>query len=314
MKKVLLSLAVMAALAACDKNDSIIDDMPMADVDLKSTTESVVTTEAALDDVAEAAEFEVDLFTGTDEAAEVAMAVEGDASLKAGGDQTRNRFRERYKLGVCPSILIEKEEGGWPRTITLDYGDGIELANGRIIAGVIVIVQTDSRLVNGATRTITFQDFSVDGVGISGTIVKTFLIDEMKVTIVRDLTFTLEDGTTIDRYAEYERVWSAGMATPFDPTDDVFEITGNVECVDSDGNSYRREITNRLIKKGGCRWIVAGEVALYKNGVQFATINYGDGECDNIATMTTAEGSEQFVIGKWKRERRQERNQNQNGQ
>ncbi len=310
MKKVLLAFAVIAILASCDKNDSIIDDMPMVDVDLKSTTESVVTTEVALDDVAEAAEFEVDLFSGTDNAAESAMAVEGDANLKAGGDMTQNRFRLRYKLGVCPEILIEKEEGGWPRTITLDYGDGIELANGRIIAGVIVIVQTDSRLVNGATRTVTFQDFSVDGVAITGTIVKTFLIDEQKVTIVRDLTFTLEDGTTIDRYAEYERVWAAGMDTPLDPSDDIFEITGNVNCEDSDGNTYRREITNRLIKKGGCRWIVAGEVALYKNDVQFATINYGDGECDNIATMSTADGTKQFTIGKYVRERRQERNQN----
>lgn len=309
MKKVLLSFAIIAALASCDKNDSIIDEMPMADVDLKSTTESVVTTEAALDDVAEAAEFEVDLFTGTDEAAESAMAFEDDVTLKAGDEATRNRFRERYKLGVCPSILIEKEEGGWPRTITLDYGDGIELANGRIIAGVIIIVQTDSRKVNGATRTITFQNFSVDGIAVSGTITKTFLIDELKVTIIRDLVFTLEDGTTITHYAEYERVWSEGMATPLDPSDDVFLIKGNVECNDSDGNEYQRKITTQLMKKGGCRWIVAGEVALLKNGVQFAAINYGDGECDNIATMTTANGQKQITIGKWHRERRQERNE-----
>lgn len=314
MKKVLLSFAIVAVLASCDKNDSIIDDTLMADVDLKSTTESVVTTEAALDDVAEAAEYEVELFTATDYAAEQALAIESDISLKSTDEGTRNRFRERYKLGVCPSILIEKEEGGWPRTITLDYGDGIELANGRIISGVIVIVQTDSRLVNDATRTITFQDFSVDGISVSGTIIKTFLIDELKVTIVRDLVFTLEDGTVIERYAEKERLWSEGMATPLDPTDDVFLITGKVTCSDSDGNEYKREITTALMKKGGCRFIVAGEVSLSKNGVLFATINYGDGECDNIATMTTAEGTKQFTIGKCVRERRHENSQDESEQ
>ncbi|WP_439182089.1 hypothetical protein [Carboxylicivirga taeanensis] len=314
MKKVWVSLAIVAALAACDKNDSIINEMPMAEVDLKSTTESVVTTEAALDDVTEATEFEVDLYTGTDDAALSALAVEGDLELKAGGEPNHHRFRERYKSGICPNILIEDEGGDWPRTIKLDYGDGIELANGRIISGIIIIVQTDSRLVNGATRTITFQDFTIDGIGISGTIVKTFLIDEQKVTIVRDLTFTLEDGTTIDHYAECERVWSAGMNTPLDPSDDVFEITGNVDCSDSDGNMYRRQITNRLMKRGGCRYIVAGEVELEKNGVQFAKINYGSGQCDNIATMTSAEGQKQFTIGNCVRERRQEKHQHHNGQ
>ncbi len=317
MKKVLLSLAVVAALASCDKNDNIIDDLPMADVDLKSTTESVVTTEASLDDVAEAAEYEVDLFTGTDVTVEQLAAEQSASSLKSGvqGDQTQSRYRDRYKLGICPDIHIVSEEGGWPRTITLDYGEGTELMNGRVIAGIIEIYQTAPRRENGV-RTVTFTGFSVDGVGIEGTSVKTFDATALTISVVRDLTFTLEDGTTIDRDAERLMTWVEGMDTPFDHTDDVFEITGFVNCVDSDENVYRRDITVPLIKKGDCRWIVSGEVSLTKNGVEFATINYGDGECDNIAVMTTADGSEEFEIGKRVREKREDRNgeQNHNGQ
>lgn len=310
MKKVLLSLAVVAALASCDKNENIIEDMPLTEVDLKSTTESVVTTEASLDDVAEAAEYEVDLFTGTDEAIDAIAMEQSGVSLKSGGDDSKERYRWRYKFGKCPDIHIVKEEGGWPRTITLNYGEGTELENGRVIVGIIEIYQTAPRRENGATRTVTFQDFSVDSVGIAGTSVKTFLKDEYKVEIVRDLTFTLEDGTTIDRDAERTRTWTEGMDTPLDHTDDIFEITGFVNCEDSDGNVYRREITSPLIKKGGCRWIVAGEVSLSKNGVVFATINYGDMECDRVATMTTEEGSKEFKIGERKREKRQGSDEN----
>ena len=310
MKKALLGLAVLAALTSCDKNDNIIDDMPMADVDLNMTTESVVTTEAQLDDVAEAAEYEVDLFSGTDSAAEEVIAEQAGTTLKSGSTETQNRFRERYKWGQCPDIHIVKEEGGWPRTITLNYGERTELANGRIISGIIEIVQTGPRRENGSTRTVTFEAFSVDAIGVAGTSVKTFLIDDLKVDIVRDLTFTLEDETTIDRDAERTRTWVEGLDTPLNHLDDVFEITGFVNCEDSDGDVYRRDITNPLIKKGGCRFIVAGEVSLSKNGIEFATINYGDGECDKIATMTTAEGSKEFEIGKRIRERRQNRNQN----
>lgn len=310
MKKVLLSLAVIAALSACDKNDQLIEDMPLADIELKSTTESVVTTEASLDDLAEAAEYEVDLFTGTDEAMTTIAAEQDGIELKAGGEGHMSRYRDRYKWGKCPDIHIVKEEGGWPRTITLNYGESTELENGRVISGIIEIYQTASRRVNGATRTVTFKEFSVDAVGIAGTSTKTFKKDEFKVDIVRDLTFTLEDGTTIHRDAVRVRTWTQGMDTPLDHTDDIFEITGSVTCVDSDENEYSRLITTPLIKKGGCRYIVAGEVTLSKNGVDFATINYGDGECDNMATMTTAEGSKEIEIGKRKRERRQERNQN----
>jgi len=306
MKKVFLALAVIGALASCDKNDSIIDDNQLMDVDLKSTVESVVTTEAQLDDVAEAADYEVDLFTSFEATMEAVSVEQTGSSLKSGDTQIQNRIRERYKLGRCPNIQIINENGEWPRTITLDYGDGTELNNGRVISGIIEIVMTGPRYVNGNTRTVTFINFSVDTIGIAGTIVKTFLIDELKVNIVRDLTFTLPDGTTIDRDAERSRVWVKGINTPFDHSDDVFEITGFVNCEDSDGNVYRREITNRLIRKGGCRFIVAGEVTLSKNGVHFATINYGNGECDNLAMMHTANGKKQFEIGKRIRERRQE--------
>jgi hypothetical protein len=305
MKKVLLSLAVFAALASCDKNENIIDDMPMAEVDLKSTTESVVTTEASLDDVVEAAEYEIDLFTGTNDVAET-IAMEQSGAILKSGDEDKKHYRWRYKFGKCPDIHIVKEEGGWPRTITLNYGEGTELENGRVIAGIIEIYQTAPRRVNEATRTVTFKDFSVDAVAIAGTSVKTFLKDEFKVNIERDMTFTLEDGTTINREAQRTRTWTEGMDTPFDHSDDIFQIEGFVNCEDSDGNVYRRDITSPLIKKGGCRWIVAGEVSLSKNGVEFATVNYGDMECDRVATMTTAEGSKEFKIGERKREKRQD--------
>ncbi len=304
MKKVLISLAVIGALTSCDKNDSLTNDMPLVDVNLKSTTESVVTTEASLDDIAEAAEYEVDLFTGTDNAVDGLIAEQSGTTLKSGGVETPNRYRERYRWGKCPDIHIVKEEGGWPCSITLNYGEGTELTNGRVIAGIIEIYQTAPRRDNGI-RTVTFTDFSVDEIGITGVSVKTFNAEELTVNIVRDLTFTLEDGTTIDRNSERVRTWIEGLDTPLDHTDDIFEINGHVNCTDSDGNTYRRDITTPLTIRGDCRWIVSGEVTLSKNGVDFAVINYGDGECDQLATMTTEEGSKEFKIGERKRQKRE---------
>jgi hypothetical protein len=95
-----------------------------------------------------------------------------------------------------------------------------------------------------------------------------------------------------------------GMDTKGDHSDDVRYITGYATCADSDGNTYTRQSTSNLVKRGECRYIVEGTVSLTKNGVEFGTINYGNGECDNLATMTTTEGTKEIEIGKRKRIRR----------
>lgn len=314
MKRVFLGAAVsmLVIFTACNKEEGITPEVDYMDPDMSVTVESVVTTEASADDVMEAADYEVDLFSGSVEAY-TSMTVEVSADgLKADG--LRNRYKYRYRWQKCPLITIESAEGGFPKTIILDYGESTELENGRIIKGIVQIVLSDSPRVDGATRTVTFQDFSIDEVGITGTNVKTFNGDnqtERIVNISRDMLFTFTDGTTLARTAEKTRTWIAGLDTPLDHMDDVMEITGYTNCEDSDGNIYRREITNALVKRGDCRFIVSGEVTLTKNGAAFATIDYGNGECDRIAVMTTSEGAKEIEIGKRIRERRQQRNQKQ---
>ncbi len=99
------------------------------------------------------------------------------------------------------------------------------------------------------------------------------------------------------------------MSTPFYFIDDVMTITGFGICRDSDGNQYRREITQPLQKFGKCRFIVSGEVGYSDNGETFVTVDYGDGTCDNTGTFKWANGEKEFVIGKRIRERIANRNQ-----
>ncbi len=300
MKKILISTAVsvLIAFTACNKNENLIPDQDLQGTDLSMTTESIVTTDANLDDVVEATEYEAELAeqysnfigalsTGTAETAAV--------ELKFG--RRDNPFRYRYREQVCPNIDVQSENGTFPKIITIDYGDETVLKNGRIISGIIQIVMSAPRSVSGATRTITFDNFTVDSISIDGEIVKTFLLDEYTISITRDLTFTLPDETTITIVSERTKIWVEGMDTPFIHEDDVFQITGFSLISDSDGDEFKKEITVPLIKTGDCRYIVSGEVTLSQNGTVFAVIDYGDGTCDNIATYTTSEGTVEFIIG-----------------
>ena len=316
MKKLLFGLVIGTAIvfSACNDEDEIVPASDYAVPDFNVSVESVVTTDAAIEDAVESADYEVDLFSGTADAIDDANAmVLEDDQLKSG---VREQYRNRYRLGNMPDVSVDWNNGDFPRTITLDYGEETELENGRIISGIIEIVVSAPMNTEGATRTVTFTDFSVDSLTVNGNIEKEVisLEDERVVHIVRDLVVTYADGTEVECYAELERTWNQGMGTPFYHGDDEMTISGYATCEDSDGNQYRREIKEPLQKRGGCRYLVGGEVEYSANGQAFGAVNYGDGTCDNVANMYMAQGQKQFRIGERVRERVHNRNQNQSGQ
>jgi len=49
---------------------------------------------------------------------------------------------------------------------------------------------------------------------------------------------------------------------------------------------YKRNIIKPLVKIDGCDYIVEGKIEYIKDGAVVATVDFGDGECDNIATKT----------------------------
>jgi hypothetical protein len=316
MKKLLFSLMLGSVMifSGCNEDDEIIPASDFVTPDFSVTVESVITTDAAIQDVIESVDYEVDLFSGSVDAVDGLSADAGTSDeLKAGAG---DRHRNRYRLGDAPEVNVDWTAEDFPKTITLDYGEETELENGRIISGLVEIVISAPMNTEGATRTVTFTDFSVDTLLINGTITKDVvsLDDGRVVHIVRDLVVTLPDGTEVECYAELERTWNSGMGTPFNFGDDQMSITGFANCMDSDGNEYRREIKEALKLRGDCRYISAGEVMYSANGLAFGSLNYGDGTCDNTCQMNATKEQKQFAIGKRVRERANKGNQNQSGQ
>lgn len=312
MKKLLFSLMLGSAMifTGCNEDDEIIPASDFVTPDFSVTVESVITTDAAIQDAIESADYEVDLFSGTAESIDGLSADAGTyTDLKAG---TGEQYRNRYRLGDAPDVNIEQNSGDFPKTITLDYGEETELENGRIISGLVEIVISAPMNTEGATRTVTFTDFSVDSLLVNGTITKTVVsVDDGRVVhIVRDLVVTLPDGTEVECYAELERTWNRGMGTPFNFSDDQMSITGFANCMDSDGNEYRREIRQALQLRGDCRYIAEGEVMYSANGLAFGSLNYGDGTCDNTCEMNAAREQKQFAVGKRVREQARKGGQN----
>jgi hypothetical protein len=78
----------------------------------------------------------------------------------------------------------------------------------------------------------------------------------------------------------------AGSATTEDESDDVFSITGTVTGKDRKGKIYTSTITVPIVKRASCNWIESGRIELTPEGLNARVVDYGNGTCDNKATIT----------------------------
>jgi hypothetical protein len=64
---------------------------------------------------------------------------------------------------------------------------------------------------------------------------------------------------------------------------------------DGDGD-YDKVIVNPIVKLEGCKFIVAGTIEFRKDGEVIATVDFGDGTCDNLATKTVNGETTEFKL------------------
>ena len=293
-KMIVFSLILTVALLyfACDKEDTLTKEA------LTEAVEKISTTETTVEDVMEEATYEVDLFSSAHNLLGEYMA--NNNQWPAGYLNSQNAFGRRYRFQQCPEVTLVTEPGGFPKTITLNYGDSTTLNNGRVLSGIIEIYITAPLFEDGSSRTVTYIDFAMDTIGISGTNVHVFAGDnqtERIFTVTGTLVFSFPNGRSILRESELVREWLSGLETEFNPLDDSIIITGTITLTHSDGDIFVKEIVDPLMRVGECRWIVLGSVEFFKNDVSVLHLDYGNGECDRIATLTYEGETHEILIG-----------------
>ena len=85
-------------------------------------------------------------------------------------------------------------------------------------------------------------------------------------------------------------VQTAGYSTPRNLLDDVFSITGNSSVTNSNGITRTSSILEALQKKSTCENITKGKIELSGPNHK-ATIDFGNGDCDNVATISIDGGT-----------------------
>jgi hypothetical protein len=201
----------------------------------------------------------------------------------------------------CPTITITRPTASpWPKIVTVDYGISCAGINDNVRSGKIVIEVTGPRLQKGSKRTVTFVNYFFNGIKVEGTKVlenmgynnNQNLVISVKLT---DGKLTLPDGKTIERSADHQREWTAGLMTK-NIWDDECLITGSATGKNIDGLSYTNTITTALHWTRACRFIVSGVVSIQKSGMEPVQLDYGSGDCDAKAVVTRGDVSKEILL------------------
>lgn len=196
--------------------------------------------------------------------------------------------------GGCATITITPYDTlNWPKTIIVDFGEtNCEGADGKYRRGVLSAVITGRYRDSLTSVAITPQDYFVNNFKVEGikTVTNLGHITNGYMTfavVVPAAVITNPDGEQFHWASERTRVWTEGEATAWPIVmDDVFEIHGEASGTTFSDINFVIETTAPLRIERDCEWIVSGELALTPEDYPARTLNYGDGSCDNKASLT----------------------------
>jgi hypothetical protein len=215
-------------------------------------------------------------------------------------------------LSTCATITRVPSFGtvlndGDQVTKTIDFGSPCILSNNNVVSGKIIISFTYHPTAASQTVNYNFDNFYHNNIKIEGnkTFTRTMTVATATspshpiVVMQMDLTATI-NGQSHHRVGTRTREIIAGYDTPNVFSDNVYSITGNWTTTHPTG-TVTSTITSPLLAKMSCMnvnkpLLVQGVITFNKNN-HSATLDYGTGECDNLAVYTVNGISYNIVIG-----------------
>ncbi|MCX6180739.1 MAG: hypothetical protein NT150_02260 [Bacteroidetes bacterium] len=168
------------------------------------------------------------------------------------------------------------------KKMTIDYGTAGCIWEGRVRKGKIIITKTGKIKVNGTVTSIALENFSIDGNKIEGLATMenkgfsafySFKLDVTggKITTLDGDVSTWETHRVLDTYI------GAGTIKTY--------MRGTSSGVNHKGVAYSVTTTEDLLTEYGCEYIKKGVLKIVTDGKPDVNIDFGDGTCDNKATI-----------------------------
>ena len=218
----------------------------------------------------------------------------------------RSSTASKSILPTCATFTTVLVDGTWTRTI--DFGSaGCTLPNGNVLKGKIIISFSNDFTSKSRTLLYRFVDFYHNGKLLQGNKSITYeskstelLATEHPVmTFTVDMKITFDDGKVYSRTGTTVKETVEGNETPLNWEDNVFLVTGNSATSLANGDTITTVITTPLRYITSCKlpFPVSGIVSITKN-TSVGTLDFGDGKCDNLATLTIDGVTKDIILEK----------------
>lgn len=193
------------------------------------------------------------------------------------------------RIPVSGTPIVE----GTVITKTIDFGTtGCPLPNGNILKGKIIITFTYQPTATSHTINYEFVGFYHNAILLEGSKSFTRIMSVASagapshpiITMNLDMTATFASGKTYHRIGTRVREIVAGYETSI-LLDNVYNVTGSWTTTFPNTTVQNSTISTPLVVKLSCANIVDGVITSTRNG-NTATLDYGNGDCDNLAVFT----------------------------
>lgn len=202
----------------------------------------------------------------------------------------QNRTTANFQLPDCVTVTVVMEQNY--REITIDFGTEGCLVNGNLLKGKIILTYERDPEAQEVFITKTLEDFYFNVKNIQGgkTILKQLSNENgnPQFTKTSDITVVWPNGAQASRGGVKVREWIEGFGSGVF-SDNVFEVTGNWSTTFVNGNTHSYTVVIPLRREVICYYFVSGSIDVERTNFS-GVFDYGEGDCDNQATFTFANG------------------------
>lgn len=204
-------------------------------------------------------------------------------------------------LPSCAQITTTFTQETW--TSVIDFGDdGCTLDSGATVTGQIIVSGSTDFDSDSYEVDYTFNNFFHNNRQVEGSRHVTFTWESTAAqselhtvaNIDIDFTVTYPNGNEYHRTGHRVRELIDGYDTPFNWTDNVYQVTGNWSTTGPNG-TWTTTIGTPLVWHVTCPYIGSGTLT-FETANNTATLDYGNGTCDYFAQLTVNNGSPTTVL------------------
>jgi hypothetical protein len=173
--------------------------------------------------------------------------------------------------------------------ITVDFGAGCEDLRGNVRTGKIIMTYSGRRFIPGSTVVTTLENYTINSIKLEGTRILTNVQENTSGVprfnaVLENGKATFPDGSIAERTSSITWQWVRAV----NPADDKLIIDNNsvANGKTRGGRTYEVSLIEDLVYKRFCGMAVQGIKKYVINGSKNITIDYGDGTCDRLITVT----------------------------